>query len=400
LARIPTRFQSVGASLALLCGWVSAAPAATPSDPVAAAPDRYILLPGDTLWGIASRFRNDPRRWGELWKMNQEQIANPHRIFPGDVIVLDQPAAERPVGLLKAETIKLSPTVRAYPLAPKPVPAVRNADIEPFLSKPLVIAQNQLESAPRIVRTQENRVAVGAGDIAYVLGINQNQGVGWHLFRAGSALVDPDTNETLGYEAIFLGEARVTKYDREVSTIEIVKSPLEIYAGDHLLPAPSAVSFSNYVARAPEKRIEARIISTYGHFQEVGSHSIVVFNRGARDGLEVGHVLAIYRDLNAAPTYQLRESPLYGRHGLFYDEKDPKISYHDLPLRTRDSPLYGRVGPFGYQYKDDTTRARSPRLPEERYGLTMVFRVFDRVSYALVTNADRPVNMLDIATNP
>lgn len=385
-------------SLIILCSWVTATPAATTADLVVAAPDRYIVVPGDTLWGIASRFLKDPWRWGELWKMNQEQIRNPHRIYPGDVIVLDKSAAEPRFKLLKTDTVRLSPQVRASPLAPKPVPTIPIADIEPFLSKPLVIAQNQLASAPRIVRTQENRVALGAGNIAYVQGITKDQGVYWHLFRAGSVLVDPDTNETLGYEAIFLGEARVTKYG-DVSTIEIVKSPLEIYTGDHLLPAPRAVTFSNYVPRAPEKKIDARIISAYGSLYEVGSNSIVVINKGARDGLEAGHVLAIYRNLNAS-TYRLRESPLYGRTGLMYDDKNPKTNYQNVPLRTRDSPLYGRVGPFGYQYKDDKTSLPSPPLPDERYGLTMIFRVFDRVSYALVMNADKPVNVLDIATNP
>jgi LysM repeat protein len=385
-------------SLIILCSWVAATPAATTADLVVAAPDRYIVVPGDTLWGIASRFLKDPWRWGELWKMNQEQIRNPHRIYPGDVIVLDKSAAELRIKLLKTDTVRLSPQVRAAPLAPKPVPTIPTADIEPFLSKPLVIAQNQLASAPRIVRTQENRVALGAGDIAYVQGITKDQGAYWHLFRAGSALVDPETNETLGYEAIFLGEARVTKYG-DVSTIEIVKAPLEIYAGDHLLPAPRAATFSNYVPRAPEKKIDARIISAYGSLYEVGSNSIVVINKGARDGLEAGHVLAIYRNLNAS-TYRLRESPLYGRTGLMYDDKNPKIDYQNVPLRTRDSPLYGRVGPFGYQYKDDNTSLPSPPLPDERYGLTMIFRVFDRVSYALVMNADKPVNVLDIATNP
>ncbi len=385
-------------SLILLCSWVSAASAATPADLALAAPDRYIVVPGDTLWGIAGRFLKDPWRWGELWEMNQEQIRNPHRIYPGDVIVLDKSAAELRVKLLKTETVTLSPQVRASPLAREPVPTIPTADIEPFLSKPLVIAQNQLDSAPRIVRTQENRVALGAGNIAYVQSITKDQGAYWDLFRAGSALVDPDTNETLGYEAIFLGEARVTKYG-DVSTIEIVKSPLEIYAGDHLLPAPRDVAFGNYVPRAPEKKIDARIISAYGSLHEVGVNAIVVINKGARDGLESGHVLAIYRNLNAS-TYRLRESPLYGRTGLIYDEKRPETRYQNVPLRTRDSPLYGRVGPFGYQYQDDKTNLPSPPLPDERYGLMMVFRVFDRVSYALVMNAGKPVNVLDIATNP
>jgi hypothetical protein len=231
------------------------------------------------------------------------------------------------------------------------------------LSKPLVIAQNQLASAPRIVRTQEGHVALGAGDIAYVQGITKSQGDYWHLFRAGVTLVDPDTNETLGLEATFLGEARVAKYG-DVSTVDIVKSAREIYAGDYLLPAPPEVGLNNYVPRAPEKKIDARIIAAYGGLYEVGNNSIVAISKGKRDGLEVGHVLAIYRNLNAASS-QFRESAPWGR--------------------------------TGYQHQDG--KANLP-LPAESYGLLMIFRVFDRASYALIMNANRQVNMLDIATNP
>ena len=385
-------------SLIILYSWVAVAPAAITSDLAEGAPDRYVVVQGDTLWSIASRYLKNPWKWGELWRMNQEQIRNPHRIYPGDVIVLDQSAAEVRLRLLKIETVRLSPQVRASPLAPTPVPTIPISDIEPFLSKPLVIAQNQLASAPRIVRAQESRVALGAGDIAYVQGLTKDQGDYWHLFRAGAALVDPDTNETLGHEATFLGEARVAKHGN-VSTVEIVRSPREIYAGDYLLPAPPEVGLDNYVPHAPEKKIDARIIAAYGGLYEVGGNSIVAISRGARDGLEVGHVLAIYRNLNAAP-YQFRESALWGRTGFIYDAKNPKTSYVNEPLVTRGSPLYGRVGPAGSQHKDDQTHLPSPPLPPERYGLLMIFRVFDRASFALIMNADRPVNVLDIATNP
>jgi len=385
-------------SLIILYCWVAVAPAATTADMAEGAPDRYVVVRGDTLWSIAGRYLKNPWKWGELWKMNQEQIRNPHRIYPGDVIVLDKSAAEVRLSLLRIETVRLSPEVRASPLAPEPVPTIPISDIEPFLSKPLVIAQDQLASAPRIVRPQEGHVALGAGDIAYVQGLTKDQGNYWHLFRAGPALVDPDTDETLGHEATFLGEARVAKYG-DVSTVEIVKSPLEIYAGDYLLPVPPGAGLDNYVPHAPEKKIEARIIAAYGGLFEVGALSIVAISKGARDGLEVGHVLALYRNLNAAP-YKLRESSLWGRAGLIYDAKNPKTRYVNEPLITRDSPLYGRVGPAGYQHNNDKTNLPSPPLPDERYGLLMIFRVFDRASYALIMNANRQVNVLDIATNP
>ena len=385
-------------SLIILYSWVAVAPAATTTDMAEGAPDRYVVVQGDTLWSIASRYLKNPWKWGELWRMNQDQIRNPHRIYPGDVLVLDKSAAAVRLSLLKIQTVRLSPQVLASPLASQPVPTIPLSDIEPFLSKPLVIPPGQLASAPRIVRVQDGRVALGAGDIAYVQSITKEQGDYWHLFRAGPALVDPDTDETLGHEATFLGEAKVAKHGN-VTTVEIVKSPREIYAGDYLLPAPPEVGLDNYVPHAPAKKIDARIIAAYGGLFEVGANSIIALSKGARDGLEVGHVLAIYRNLNAAP-YQFRESSLWGRTGFIYDAKNPKTRYVNEPLVTRDSPLYGRVGPGGFRHKDDNTGLPSPQLPAERYGLLMIFRVFERASYALIMAADRQVNVLDIATNP
>ena len=390
-------FKSIISLIILYC-WAAAAPAASTADLAEGAPDRYVVVQGDTLWSIASRFLKSPWKWGELWRINQDQIKNPHRIYPGDVLVLDKSAAAVRLSLLRIQTVKLSPQVLASPLAPQPVPTIPLSDIEPFLSKPLVVPPGQLASAPRIVRVQDGRVALGAGDIAYVQTITKEQGDYWHLFRAGPALVDPDTDETLGHEATFLGEAKVAKHGN-VTTVEIVRSAREIYAGDYLLPAPPEVGLDNYVPHAPAKKIDARIIAAYGGLFEVGANSIVALSKGARDGLEVGHVLAIYRNLNAAP-YQFRESSLWGRTGFIYDAKNPKTRYVNEPLVTRDSPLYGRVGPGGFQYKDNNTGLPSPQLPDERYGLLMIFRVFERASYALIMAADRQVNVLDTAANP
>lgn len=385
-------------SLILLCCSVAPAPAATIDDLAAGAPERYVVVPGDTLWAIAGRFLKSPWKWNELWKLNQEQIPNPHRIYPGDVLVLDHSFNEMQLRLLRTQTVKLTPGVIESAREPEQIPTIRAADIEPFLSQPLVIVANQLASAARIVATQENRVAVGAGSIAYAKGVTKEKGSRWQIFRPGAPLVDPQTNETLGQEATYLGEAIVTKFG-DVSTLEIVKSPLEIYSGDYLLPASRETILSNYAPHAPGKKISAQIIAAYGSLFETGSKGIVTLSKGAKDGLEVGHVLAIYRNLNASAN-RLRESPVYGRQGFAYDAKNPTTSYVNEPLVTRNSPLWGRVGPMGAQFKQDQTAIPVVNLPDERYGLMMVFRVFDRASYALVMNAERPVNIQDIATNP
>ena len=385
-------------SLIILCSWSAAAPAATTADLADGAPDRYVVVKGDTLWGIAKRFLKDPWKWNDLWKTNQEQIRNPNRIYPGDVLVLDKSTAEMRLKLLRSGSVKLSPQVRGAPVAPAAVPTIRTADIEPFLSKPLVIAQNQLAGASRIVRTQESRVVIGAGDIAYAQGLTKEQGLYWQVFRPGSPLIDPASNETLGYEAIYLGEAKVNKLGT-ISTIEIVSSPQEIYAGDYLLPSPREIPLDGYAPHAPGKKIDARIIALYNQLYETGPNAIITINKGAGDGLEVGHVLAIYRNLNA-PTFTLRESSLWGRTGLIYSDKNPHTRYESEPLGDRNSPIWGRVGPMGAQFKDDKAKLPSVMLPDERYGLILVFRVFERAAYALVMNAARPVNVLDIATNP
>ncbi len=385
-------------SLSILCSWAVAAPAATTVDLADGAPERYVVVQGDTLWAIAKRFLKDPWKWNDLWKSNQDQIRNPNRIYPGDILVLDRSAEEMRLKLLRTETVKLSPQVSAAPIAPVAVPTIPTADIEPFLTKPLVIGQNQLANGPRIVRTQESRVAIGAGDIAYAQGVTKEKGLYWQIFRPGSQLVDPVSKETLGYEAVYLGEAKVNKLG-DISTLEIVSSPQEIYAGDYLQPSPREITFDGYAPHAPGKKIDARVIALYNQLYETGPNAVITLNKGARDGLEPGHVLAIFRNLNA-PTFTLRESSLYGRTGFIYDEKNPNTRYENEPRGDRNSPVYGRIGPMGSEFKNDKANIPVVALPEERYGLLMVFRVFDNASYALVMNASRPVNILDFATNP
>ena len=352
------------------------------------APDRYTVVRGDTLWAISGRFLKDPWKWPELWKMNQDQIKNPHLIYPGDVIVLDRSAQEAQLRLLKTDTVKLSPKVRVEPLAAKAVPTIQPSVIEPFLSKPLVVGQTELDGAAVIRATEENRVAIGAGNIAYVEGLTKDKGEVWQIFRRADALIDPDTQETLGYETVYLGEARVLKYG-EPSTIEITRSTQEIYVGDRLLPASREQPIFAYVPRAPQKPVRGRIVSAYGNLGETGPAGIVALSKGSRDGLEVGHVLAIYRSQTAA-RYEQRTSPLYGRQGL--SGNDAPRPYYSEQVTPRDAPVYTRGQPI--------SEADIAKLPDERYGLVMVFRTFDRAAYGLIMQASRPVALYDVVTNP
>lgn len=354
------------------------------------APDRYTVVPGDTLWGISGRFLKDPWKWPEVWKMNQEQIKNPHRIYPGDVIVLDRSASGAQLRLVESRgpTIKLSPRMRAEPIKDAALPAIPPSAIEPFLSRPLIVGATELDTTPVILATQENRVAIGAGSIAYVEGLNQDEGLAWQVFRRGDALIDPDTNEILGYQAIYLGEARVLKFGPQ-STIEITKSAQEIYAGDRLLSAARMRPTYSYVPRAPLKSVRGRIISAYGNLGETGPGGIVALSKGAQDGLEVGHVLAIYRSQSTS-RYELRSSPLWGTQGP--TGNDQPRTYHSEQISPRDGPMYNTSKAI--------SQAEISGLPDERYGLVMVFRTFDRAAYGLVMQASRQVSLNDIVTNP
>jgi hypothetical protein len=309
------------------------------------APDRHVVVPGDTLWGIAGKFLKEPYRWPEIWRLNKEQIRNPHWIYPGQVIILDRSGGEPQLRL--GSQGKLDPKVVVTD-NDQAIPAIPQQVIEPFLSEPLVVEAGALDAAPRIIATQEDRVYVGANDRVYATGVKSAANA-WQIYRPGKALVDPDSKETLGYEAFYLGTARLAR-EGEPATFSVSKARQEIGRGDRLIPA-SHPDIINYVPHAPEAGLRGRIISVYGGLGEGGRYSIVTLSRGARDKVEIGHVLAIYR--------------------------------------------------AGAEVSDRSEgRKENFKLPDERYGLVFVFRVFDRVCYALVMSADRPVVTGDVVRTP
>lgn len=336
--------------------WGSVCAQVPPGELKAGAPDRYVVVQGDTLWSIAQRYLEAPQRWPELWEMNRDTLRNPHRIYPGDVLVLDR--ARGQLALLPTDTVKLSPQIRAESSAVREIPSIPASLIEPYLTRPLVIEPNGLENAPSIVATEENRVILGAGNIAYARGLSGAKEETWHIYRRGKALVDPDSNLTVGFEATFLGSARVRKAG-EPSTIEIIAANQEITTGDRLIAAGTP-QIPNYAPHAPSGRITGRVMSIYGGVGTVGEggrNSVVTLNRGRADGIEIGHVLAL-----------LRLGSVVGE----------KRSMSGVANKVT-------VG---------------MKVPDERYGLVFVFRVFDRVSYALVMDVSRPVNPLDVVQTP
>lgn len=354
----------------LVCG---AAQAQAPSAPLALkpdAPDRYVVVPGDTLWGISTRYTDSPWRWPELWGMNREQIQNPHLIYPGMVILLDRargtlsiagappgtaPAAPGTAPPPPSGTVKLAPRVRAESLSRQEIPSIPPSVIEPFLSRPLVIEPDGLEKAPTIVATEKDRVILAAGNTAYVRGITDAKEQTWYVYRRGEPLIDPDSNRTIAYEAIYLGTAQLTRPGNP-ATVVLTSAVQEVNAGDKLVAAGPA-NPPSYAPHAPSTDLRGRVMKIYGSVGRVGEAGplqIISINRGRADGIEVGHVLALYS--------------------------------------------------LGSTVRDMTKRRNASdamiQLPEERAGLSFVFRVFDRVSYALVMHITRPISPLDVVRTP
>ena len=351
------------------------------------APDRYVVQRGDTLWGIAGRYLKEPWRWPELWKINQEQLKNPHLLYPGDTLVLDRSGGDASLQLVKLDTTRLEPRIREERSERNAVASIAPSVIDPFLSKPLVVSANELDSAARIVATSESRVTLGAGDRAFATGISKDKGYIWQIFRRGDPLIDPETREVLGYEATYLGEARVSRHG-EVAEISIVRSTQEIYRDDRLVPLGKQAPVFAYIPHPPNLPVKGRIISAYGSLQETGPMSIVALSKGARDGLLVGSVLAIERSQTDA-RYSQRTEPLFGRSGI--TGRDTPRTYYAETIPPRDVLL---------SRGEAVSRKDIAKLPDDRYGLLMVFRTFERTSFALVMEASRPVAINDFVTNP
>jgi LysM repeat protein len=313
------------------------------------APERYTVVRGDTLWGLSAKYLKDPYRWPALWKMNAQEIKNPHWIYPGQVLVLDRSGREPRLSFATEKTEKLSPREYIEP-ANKAIPSIPPQDIEPFLSQPLVVDQASMAGALRVVGLQDNRVIAGAGDTIYTTSAtNSATAPVWQVFRAGKPLHDPETKETLGFEALYVGTARLMAQG-EVTSFRLLTTKEEVLAGDMLLPAPR-VDVVSYTPHAPEQAIKSRVLSIYGGVQYGGPQAVVVLNRGKKDGLEAGHVLAI-----------------------------------DTAGVTLDDRFQGEKKTY--------------TLPDARNGLVFVFRVFDRVAYALVMSAQKPVIVGDAAHTP
>ena len=366
------------------------------------APEEYPVRRGDTLWAISGKFLKSAWRWPELWGMNLQDIRNPHLIYPGQQLYLERVGdraflrARRSADGEQGDTVRVSPRNRVEVLGNGPLPTLQPHLIEPFLAEPLVVDDDTFQRAPRIVALAErDRLLVGTGERAYVRGpvdapLLSAPGLPtqFRVFRNAKPLKDPVSGEVLGYEGQYVGQANLVRGESESeevlspsydqprtpaagerlpeppteadarrnllpvpATVDIASSKEEMRAGDRLLPEPPR-EYRNYVPHAPDMPVDARVVSVYGDsVRFAGRNQIVVINKGLRDGIEHGHVLSL--------------------------------------LST------------GTHMADKTERARTlMKLPDERNGVAMVFRLFDRVSYVLVMESARPVSIGDKLSNP
>ena len=330
------------------------------------APDQHLVVRGDTLWDISGKFLEHPWCWPQVWGLNRDEIRNPHWIYPGQIVYFDRKTGRLTLnkpgsgdaadGI--AGTTRLSPQIRTEGLGVDAVQSIASGLIEPFLSMPLIVETNELETAPRIAAAEEGHVYIGKDDKIYVRGA-LNGGSSFQVFRPGTPLRDPDTGRLLAYEAVYLGTAKLraeAKPGVDVHTFTVASSKQEMGVGDRLLPAPPT-AIRNYVPHQPERQMSGRVLGIYSGVTYAGQNQVVSINRGSLDGVDVGTVLQLYH---------------FGK-----TIADPG----------------GSKGVFGMG-------KTMIKLPDEQVGTLFIFRVFKHVSYGLIMQTTQPVEVGDVARSP
>lgn len=315
------------------------------------APQSYTVVKGDTLWDISGKYLEKPWRWPELWEGNP-QIANPHLIYPGDIISLHYVDGQPRLGINRAAggVVKLSPTIRATAID-NAIPVIPIDAIQQFLQKITILDTATVESAPYVVRGEESRIMAAKGDRIYIKGLENTSTDSFQIFHAGETVNDPVTKEVIGHETIFVGNATLdTKGDP--STLLITSSTREVAIGDLVLERQPDAVLSNIRPKVPAKGLSGQILNVLDGVKKAGLHQAVIINLGTSDGLERGHVLSSYN---------------YGEN---------------VPDPITDDP------------KD------SVQLPQERSGTVLVIEPFEKLSYALVMESRKQLRVLDEVRTP
>lgn len=340
----------------------SAEPAPEPASPgdvlQPTAPKSYTVKRGDTLWDIASTFLRDPWYWPEVWYINP-QVENPHLIYPGDVLALAFGADGRPqIRLQSGGPARLDPRLRTSPLE-GPIQTIPYSAIASFLSRPSVLAADEVRRAPHVVALRDGHMMGGAGHEVYVARLDAPQNARYSVVHVGEPLRDPDDGDVLGYEGTYTATATVVKAGNPAKAM-LSDSARETLQGDRLFSTDYEVPL-NFIPRAPRNEVNGRIISVVDGVELIGTYQIVVINRGKRHGIDSGHVLAV------------------DQAGEIVQDK------HAGGLSR-----FNTGGAFG----------SSVRLPDERAGTLLIFKSFDRLAYGLVVGASHPMRVADRVRNP
>ena len=329
------------------------------------APESYVVKRGDTLWGIAKVFLRDPWYWPEIWQVNP-QVKNPHLIYPGDslrlVYINGQPKVIVQRGELQFEQgtdARVVPRVRSEPYEGA-VTTIPYEAVAAFMSKPTVLSREQIKAAPYVLATRDLHLIMSDGDTVYARGFTQPAELGMHynMVRVGAALRDPDDNRVIGYDGVYLGTGHVTRQGDPV-TLVMTESARETEAGDKLIPGGVDVPL-DFIPSPPKVKVNGVIISVTDGMEVIGQYTVVVINRGARDGLVPGNVLGIY-------------------------DTGPVVDDN-----------YKR----GFLNSMSHLGQKKVQLPSERTGTFMVFKTFDSLSYGLVMEATNVIQVKDKVENP
>ena len=313
------------------------------------APSSYVVQPGDTLWDISAKFLSDPWYWPEIWHINP-QVANPHLIYPGDTLALTWVDGQPRVTLASGGATRLSPRVRENPLS-EAIRAIPYERIASFMSRPTVLSADQVKGAPYVAYGRDDRLITSEGDDVYVRRMSDRQvGNRYSIYHLGDELKDPDDGDVLGFQGIFTGEADLRRIG-DPSTMRLVTSARETLDGDILLPLAGDPKL-DFIPRSPASKVDGRIMSVIDDRTVVAEYDVIIINRGARHGLAPGHVLTIWQ--------------------------------------------------AGQEVRDITKHAvsRNMTTPDERLGLFMVFKTYDRMSYGLALESEREIRVGDQVRTP
>ncbi len=322
------------------------------------APDEYVVQVGDTLWDIAATFLRDPWYWPEVWYVNP-QVENPHLIYPGDVLALVTIDGQQRITTVRGSTYRVSPTARVTPLT-EAITSIPYEQIAAFLSKGLVLEKGQADQLPYILTTRGDHLMASAGNEIYIRGGQPSpNGTRFSVVHVGDELRDPDNNDLIGYQGIYVGEGSQSR-GGDPATVALTDTNREALAGDRLIPETVEIPL-NFFPKAPDMQVEGRIISVVDGVSLIGQYQVVVLNRGARNGLAPGDVLTVF-------------------------QAGEKI---------RDRFAGGSfLGTSGFMGGETVT------LPDEAAGTVMIFKVYDRIGYALVMEATSDIHVLDAVRNP